>query len=341
MTFCFMPTRTVEGGKHMRIELTRRAGMALGLAVFSLAGLPVRADDYPSAKPITLVVAYAAGGGTDAIARGFAAQLEKELGGRVIVDNRPGAAGNLGTEVVAKARPDGYTLLIGNQGPMVVNPHIFNMRYDPAKTLDPVAMIADAQLVIVVGPRLPVKTVPELLEKAKAGRLVYGSAGNASASHVATLLLGQSAKIDLKHVPYKGAGPAVNDLVGGHIDFMVTTLPSVIGLIEAGTVTALAVTGAERFPGLPKVPTVIEAGLPGYTASAWYGVLGPKGIPEDVRARIAAATSATLKNPDFLAKLDTDGAVPSDRVGPAFADFMAAERARWGEVVKAADIKVE
>ncbi|MCE6971258.1 Bug family tripartite tricarboxylate transporter substrate binding protein, partial [Cereibacter sphaeroides] len=181
----------------------------------------------------------------------------------------------------------------------------------------------------------------QLREKAKSQELVYGSAGNVSASHVATLLFGQSAGVDLKHVPYKGAGPAVNDLVGGHVDFMVTTIPSVIGLIESGTVTALAVTGAERFKGLPDVPTAIEAGLPGYTASAWYGILGPKGIPEDVRAKIADATLATLKNPAFLEKLETDGAVPSDLVGPAFADFMAAERARWGEVVKAADIRVE
>ena len=325
----------------MKTNLTRRSVMALGIAALSLAGLPAIADDdYPS-KPVTLVVAYAAGGGTDAIARGFAAQFEKELGGRVIVDNRPGAAGNMGTEVAAKADPDGYTLLIGNQGPMVVNPHLFEMRHDPAEALDPIAMIADAQLVVVVGPRLPVKTLPEFLEKAKSQQLVYGSAGNASASHVATLLLGQSAGVDLKHVPYKGAGPAVNDLVGGHIDFMVTTVPSVIGLVESGTVTALAVTGAERFPGLPEVPTAIEAGLPDYTASAWYGILGPKGIPEDVRTKIADATAATLKNPDFLGKLETDGAVPSNLVGQGFADFMAAERSRWGEVVKSADIKVE
>jgi tripartite-type tricarboxylate transporter receptor subunit TctC len=326
----------------MKTVFTRRSLLVLGVAAISLTSLPAFAqDDYPSAKPVTLVVAYAAGGGTDAIARGFAAQLEKELGGRVIVDNRPGAAGNMGTEVVAKADPDGYTLLVGNQGPMVVNPHIFNMRHDPAEALDPIAMIADAQLVVVVGPRLEVKTLPELVAKAKEQVLVYGSAGNASASHVATLLLGQSAGIDLKHVPYKGAGPAVNDLVGGHIDFMVTTVPSVIGLIESGTVTALAVTGAERFPGLPDVPTAIEAGVPGYTASAWYGILGPKGIPEEIRAKIAAATSATLQSPEFLSKLETDGAVPSDLVGPAFADFMAGERIRWGEVVKAADIKVE
>lgn len=321
-------------------RITRRSAMALGLATMSLSGLPAFAQDYPS-KPISLVVSYAAGGGTDAIARVFAARLEKALNGRVIVENRPGAAANIGTEVAAAADPDGYTLLIGNQGPMVVNPHIFNLKYDPAEALDPIAMIADASLVVVVGPRLPVKSMGEFMEKAKAGELVYGSAGNASASHVATLLLGQSADIKLKHVPYKGAGPAVNDLVGGHIDFMVTTIPSVIGLVGDGTLTALAVTGKDRFPALPDVPTASEAGVTGYTASAWYGLLGPKGLPEDVRTKLAAATAETLADPDFIAKLSNDGGVPSDLSGQGFADFMAAERARWGEVVKAADIKVE
>lgn len=324
----------------MSTSLSRRCVMALGLAATTMAGLPALAADYPS-KPVTLVVAYAAGGGTDAIARVFAAQLEKELGGRVIVDNRPGAAGNIGTDVVANARPDGYTLLIGNQGPMVVNPHIFDMRHDPAEALDPIAMIANASLVVVTGPRLPVGTLPELLDKAKSQELVYGSAGNASASHVATLLLAQTAGIEMKHVPYKGAGPAVNDLVGGHIDFMVTTVPSVIGLIQDGTLKALAVTGDQRFPVLPDVPTAQEAGLAGYTASAWYGVMGPKGIPDDIRAKIAAATAATLKDPGFLEKLANDGAVAADLEGQAFADFMAAERTRWGVVVEAADIKVE
>ena len=324
----------------MSTSLSRRCVMALGLAATTMAGLPSLAADYPS-KPVTLVVAYAAGGGTDAIARVFAAQLEKELGGRVIVDNRPGAAGNIGTDVVANARPDGYTLLIGNQGPMVVNPHIFDMRHDPAEALDPIAMIANASLVVVTGPRLPVGTLPELLDKAKSQELVYGSAGNASASHVATLLLAQTAGIELKHVPYKGAGPAVNDLVGGHIDFMVTTVPSVIGLIQDGTLKALAVTGDQRFPGLPDVPTAQEAGLQGYTASAWYGVMGPKGIPDDIRAKIAAATATTLKDPAFLEKLANDGAVAADLEGQAFADFMATERTRWGVVVEAADIKVE
>ncbi|MBH0239057.1 Bug family tripartite tricarboxylate transporter substrate binding protein [Methylobrevis albus] len=321
-------------------NITRRSALLAGLAMMSAVALPAAAQDYPS-KPVTLVVSYAAGGGTDAIARVFAARLETALGGRVIVENRPGAAANIGTDVVASADPDGYTLLVGNQGPMVVNPHIFNLKNDPAEALDPIAMIADASLVVVVGPRLAVKTMEEFLAKAKEGELIYGSAGNASASHVATLLLGQTADIALKHVPYKGAGPAVNDLVGGHIDFMVTTIPSVIGLVGDGTLTALAVTGTERFPELPDVPTVAEAGVPGYSASAWYGVLGPKGLPEDVRARLTAATAETLSDPEFVAKLRNDGGVPSTLSGQAFADFMASERARWGEVVESAGIKVE
>lgn len=322
------------------LTFTRRFVLGVTAATLALSAMPAMAQDYPS-KPVTLVVSYAAGGGTDAIARIFAARLEAALGGRVIVENRPGAAANIGTEVVAKADPDGYTLLIGNQGPMVVNPHIFNLRHDPAEALDPIAMIADAQLVVVVGPRLPVKTMAEFLDKAKSQQLVYGSAGNASASHVATLLMGQTAGIDLKHVPYKGAGPAVNDLVGGHIDFMVTTVPSVIGLIQDGTLTALAVTGKDRFAALPDVPTVAESGLPEYSASAWYGLLGPKGLPEDVRARLAEGTAEALTDPAFVESLQKDGGVPSNVVGQDFADFMAAERTRWGDVVKAANIKVE
>lgn len=325
----------------MSMQVTRRTVLALGAALMSSTfGLPVMAADYPS-KPVTLVVSYAAGGGTDAIARVFAARLEKALGGRVIVENRPGAAANLGTEVVANADPDGYTLLIGNQGPMVVNPHIFKLKADPAEKLEPISMIADASLVVVTGPRLQVKTLAELIETAKGKQLVYGSAGNASASHLGALLLGQTAGINIKHVPYKGAGPAVNDLVGGHIDFMVTTIPSAIGLIGDGTLTALAVTGAARFESLPNVPTAIEAGVAGYTASAWYGLVGPKGLPDDVKAKLATATAETLSDPSVLEKLKNDGATPSTMAGPAFAEFMAKERSRWGEVVKAADIKVE
>lgn len=323
------------------LKFTRRAAVALGLAAaLGSTAVTFAQSDYPS-KPITLIVSYAAGGGTDAIARLFAARLETALGGRVIVENRPGAAANIGTEVVAEAEPDGYTLLIGNQGPMVVNPHLFELPHDPAEALDPIAMIADASLVIVVGPKQPAKTLSELVEAAKVQQLVYGSAGNASASHLASVLFGQTAGVEIRHVPYQGAGPAVNDLVGGHIDFMVTTIPSVVGLVQDGTLTALAVTGKERFAQLPDVPTAQEAGVDGYTASAWYGLLGPKGMPEDIRQRLATATAEVLADPAFLEKLANDGAVPSTLVGADFAAYMDQERARWGDVVTAAAISVE
>ncbi len=322
--------------------LNRRSALVLGAAGLLAAPATLRAQGrYPN-KPITLIVSYAAGGGTDAVARIFAARIEKVLDGRVLVENRPGAAANLGTEAVAAAAPDGYTLLIGNQGPMVVNPHLFKrLKADPATTLDPIALIADASLAVVVGPRLPVATLPELVAAAKAKTLVYGSASNASASHLAALLLGQVAGFEARHVPYRGAGPALNDLVGGHIDFMVTTIPSVTGLIEGKKVTALAVTGTSRFAGLPAIPTAIEAGLKEYTASAWYGLLGPRGLPAPIRAQLSQATRETLRDPTVIDRLKDDGATPADLEGQAFAAFMAKERARWGEIVRAANITLE
>lgn len=327
----------------MTQDLSRRhvlglAAGGLGAALIPAAALAQTA--YPS-KPVTLIVSYAAGGGTDAIARIFAARLEKALGGRVIVENRPGAAANTGTEVAAAAAADGHTLLIGNQGPMVVNPHLFKLKADPAVKLEPIALIANAGLVVVVGPRLKVGSLEELVAAAKTKELVYGSAGNASASHLGAILLEQTAGIQMKHVPYKGAGPAVNDLVGGHIDLMVTTIPSAIGLIESKTLTALAVTTEQRFPTLPDVPTAVEAGVPGYSASAWYGLMGPKGLPADVRAKLEKATVDALTDPELLDRLKSDGATPAALGAAAFAKFMAEERTRWGQVVKSANISIE
>lgn len=321
--------------------LTLRHVLLGGSAASMLASSAFGQGAYPT-KPITLIVSYAAGGGTDAIARIFAQRLETVLNGRVVVENRPGAAANLGTEAVAAAAPDGYTLLIGNQGPMVVNPHLFRrLRSDPATTLDPIALIADAGLIVVVGPRLPVATLGDLVREAKNRQLVYGSAGNASASHLAALLLGQVAQFNARHVPYRGAGPALNDLVGGHIDFMVTTIPSAVGLIEGRQLTALAVTTEARFPSLPNVPTAQEAGVAGYTASAWYGLLGPRGLPAAIRDRLESATRETLRDSTVLARLSDDGAIPSRKGAREFAEFMSGERERWGQIVRAANITLE
>jgi len=323
--------------------LTRRRVLALAAAsaLAPIAATSVAQQRYPS-KPITLIVSYAAGGGTDAVARIFAARLEQVLDGRVIVENRPGAAANLGTEAVAAAAPDGYTLLIGNQGPMVVNPHLFKrLKADPATTLDPIALIADAGLLVVVGPRLPVTSMGELVAEAKKRQLVYGSAGNASASHLAVLLLGQVAGFEARHVPYRGAGPALNDLVGGHIDFMITTIPSAVGLVEGKKLTALAVTTEQRFAPLPDLPTAIEAGVKGYTASAWYGLLGPKGLPAAIREQLERATTETLRDPNVLNRLKDDGAIAAQKGSRDFVAFMAQERTRWGEIVRAANITLD
>jgi tripartite-type tricarboxylate transporter receptor subunit TctC len=321
----------------------RRTALAL-LAVAPVAP-SVRAQEKFPSRPITLVVAYTPGGGTDAVARIFAARLSQVLGGQVIVDNKPGAGGNLATEIVGRARPDGYTLLVGNQGPMVVNPHLFaSMPADPETALDPVALIADTTLVVVVGPRLAgVKTLPALIAEGKKrpGELTYASSSNASASHLAAALLCEVTGFRARHVPYRGAAPALNDVVGGHVDFMITTVPSATGLIDGGKLTALAVTGTERAALLPSVPTAIEAGVAGYTASAWYGLLAPKGLPPDILARLEAATAESLGDPQVQARLKADGAAPIAMGSAAFGTFMKRERARWGEVVRKARITVD
>lgn len=300
-------------------------------------------DRYPS-RPITLILPYAAGGGTDAIARVFARALEERLGGTIVVENRPGAGGNLATDAVANAAPDGYTLLIGNQGPMVVNPHLYKtMKSDPERTLEPITLIANASLVIVVGTGFKAQTLGELVEEAKKrpGGLTYASASHASASHLATLLLERAAGIKARHVAYRGAAPALSDVVGGHVDFMVTTIPSATGLINGGKLRALAVTGSARAVVLPDVPTAAEAGVPDYAASAWYGLLAPKGLPADVRARLEKAAGEALQSPELQARIKDDGASPSDMRAEAFRAFMAAERKRWEEVIRDAGITLK
>jgi tripartite-type tricarboxylate transporter receptor subunit TctC len=323
-----------------------RRQLMLGAAGLAASG-PITAwaqDKFPS-RPINFALPYAAGGGTDAIARAFADKLGQKIGGSVVVDNRPGAGGNIATDAVSAAAPDGYTLLMGNQGPMVVNIHMFKrMKNDPAQTLDPICLIADAGLVVVVNPKkYAFKTLGELLDEAKKrpGELNYGSASNGSASHLATLMLAHVTGIKARHVPYRGAAPAINDLLGNHIDFMITTTPSVLGQITGGTLTALAVTSEARVSVLPDVPTAIEAGVKGYVAAAWYGLLGPKGLPNDVRKMLEAAALDVLKSPDLVDKLKLDGAAPTGLGADAFAAFMAKERATWFEVIKAANLSLD
>ena len=326
--------------------LDRRQIIAVAgaLAASTVSTASFAQEKYPS-RPVNFILPYAAGGGTDAIARAFADKLGQKIGGTLVVDNRPGAGGNIATDTVSAAAADGYTLIMGNQGPMVVNIHMFKrMKNDPEKSLEPICLIADAGLVVVVNPqKYPFKTLGELIAelKKKPGELNYGSASNGSASHLATLMLSHVTGVKARHVPYRGASPAINDLLGNHIDFMITTTPSVLGQITGGTLTALAVTSEKRVSVLPNVPTAAEAGMPNFVAAAWYGLLAPKGLPVPVRQTLEAASLDALKAPELVEKLKLDGASPAGLGAEAFRSFMAKERATWAEVVKAANLSIE
>jgi tripartite-type tricarboxylate transporter receptor subunit TctC len=296
-------------------------------------------------RPIRLLVAYAPGGGTDAVARTLAARLQAVLGQPVVVENKPGAGGNLATETAATAKPDGYTLLMGNQGPMAVNPTLFpRFKVNPEIALEPVALVADAPLVVVAGPGTRATNLRELVEemRGRKGDLTYASASNGSASHLAAALLCQMAGVEAVHVPYRGAGPALTEVVAGNVAFMATTLPSVVGLLQGGQLRALAVTGDKRVASLPDVPTVAEAaGLPDYRATAWYGILVPKGTPAPIRGRLADAIQTGLSTPEMAERLREEGAEPARMDGEAFGRFIREERRRWAEVIRAARITAD
>ncbi len=322
------------------MTMTRRGALA---AAATLATPALSQDaNFPS-RPLRLIIAFAPGGGTDLIARTLAARMSTLLGQVVVVENRPGGGGNTSTETAAGARPDGYTLLMGNQGPMSVNPTLFrNLRVDPATAFDPIALVADAPLLLVGGPKLRANTMPELLAEIRAARgdLTYGSASNGSASHLSTALLLQSTGLAATHVPFRGAAPALTEVIAGNVHFMITTLPSVMGLVAGGQVRAIATTGDARLPQLPNVPAVAET-VPGFRATAWYGVLVPKGVDPAIRAKLADTIFASTGTPEVAARLRDEGAEPSRMDGEAFRRFIAEERARWAAVVRAGAITVD
>jgi tripartite-type tricarboxylate transporter receptor subunit TctC len=324
--------------------ISRRVFCSALVAGAALApSLAVAQQNYPT-RSIRLLVPYAAGGGTDAIARLVANGVSEKLGQTMVIENNGAAGGNVATQQAAGAAPDGYTVLMANQGPMVVNPHLFkNMKVDPLTAFDPVTLITAAPLVLVVPNDSKFKSFAELMEFAKKnpGKLTYGSAGNGSASHLATVLLNHIAKTEMVHVPYRGAGPALNDLLGGRTDFMITTLPSVVGLIEGSQMRPLAVTTKARTKKFPDVPAIAESGWPDYEATAWYGFVVPKGTPQDITARLREATIETITKGVVRERLKAESAEPIGNRPDEFAAMMKAESARWADVVKQAGIKVD
>jgi tripartite-type tricarboxylate transporter receptor subunit TctC len=326
--------------------INRRSFCAQALGAVALAPLPVSAapsDGYP-ARPVKLVVPYAAGGGTDAIARLVANSVGEKLGQSMVVENNGAAGGNVASRLAAAASPDGYTVLMANQGPMVVNPHLFSdVRVDPLTAFDPVTLIARTPLVLVVPKSSGFKTLAELIAhgKAKPGALTFGSAGNGSASHLASVLLATEARMEAVHVPYRGAGPALNDLLGGRGDFMITTLPSVLGLIESGEMVPLAVTSQTRVAKFANVPTIAECGFPDYVSTAWYGFAVPKGTPRPVIETLRTATLAALSSPVLKERLEGEG---TEIVGDTPAEFgamMKAESGRWASFLTRTGLSIK
>lgn len=324
--------------------LTRRTFCA-GLLATAASSRAARAADAPyPARAVRLMVPYAAGGGTDGIARIVAQGVSERLGQAVVVDNNGSAGGNVATQQVANAAPDGYTILMANQGPMVVNPHLFrNVKIDPLKAFAPITLITASPLVVVVPKESPFKSLRDLISfgEKNPDKLTYCSAGNGSASHLAGILLLQITDVRALHVPYKGAGPALNDLLGNRMDFMVTTIPSVLGLAQRGDVRMLAVTSKDRVKIFPDVPSVAESGWPTYESTAWYGFAAPKGTPQPIIDKLRLATVETIRSGTVRERLEAEGAQPIGDTPEEFLAMMKAESARWAQVIKMANIAID
>jgi len=300
------------------------------------------AQDYPS-RPVKIIVPFPAGGSNDIIARIVAQKLTERNGQTFLVENRGGAGGNIGAETVATAEPDGYTLLLTAPPPLTINGSLYKkLPFDPAKAFAPVALIASVPIVLVVNPSVPAKNVGELiaLAKAKPGTLNFGSSGIGSTNHLAGELLKSMASIDIVHVPYRGAAPAMNDLLAGQIPFMFDNMPAVLPQVQGKAINAIAVAGARRAEALPDVPVVAET-IPGFEASSWFGLVAPAKTPRPALAKLSGELEAILKMADVKKRLAELGAEPGTVFGEAFGQFMTDETAKWGKIIKASGATVD
>jgi len=321
----------------------RAHALALVTVVSATFAAPVSAQDYPT-RPITLVVPYAAGGGNDVMARTVADTMSRELGQQIVVENRAGAGGTIATRQVAKSAPDGYTLVIGGTGTLAVNPTLYsNVGYDPRKDFAPVGLIGTSALIVLVHPSVPATSIPELIALAKKepGKLNYASAGVGSGIHLGTVLFEHMADVKLTHVPYRGTGPALTDLLGGHVAIYFSSLPSAVGIVKDGKVRALGVTGSKRSPVFPDVPTVAEAGLAGYEAVLHYGIAAPAGTPRAIVDKLNAALRTAVAAPETQQRMATEGTEPLASTPEEYAADIDREETKWSALVRQSGAKAE
>ena len=323
-----------------RMFLLARAIAAVVLVTSASVGF---AQDYPS-KSIRLVVPYPPGSGTDIVGRLLAQRLSENLGQQVYVDNRPGAGATNGTTAVAKATPDGYTILMADLGPLAIGPSFYRqLPYDPVKELAPISQVAVLPFLLVVHPSVPAHNVPDLiaLAKTKPGELNYASVGNGTAVHLATELFRQLAGIDIVHVPYKGSAPALTDLVAGRTSMMFVNVLSARGFLESGQLRALAIGTAQRSPAMPDIPTVSESAMPDFRAVVWFGLLAPAETPRPIVDKLNAEIVRVLRLPEFKQKLAEQGAEAVPSSPEEFSAHIQAEIAKWAQVIKTSGVRME
>ena len=318
----------------------RHLGAALLAAGLAFTA-PAHAQEFPN-RPVRIIVPYAAGGGTDIVARIVALKLQEKWGQPTVVENRAGAGGNLGAEAVYTAAPDGYTLLFTAQGPLVVNKSLFDkLSYEPEK-FTPVSLVMVAYSALLASPKVQADNAQQLIAFAKAnpGKLNYASQGIGTAAHLIAELFNSMAGIKITHVPYKGSGPALNDLVAGHVDIMFGELAPAFPHVQAGKLKALAVSGDKRVAAMPNVPTVNEV-LPGFVVTSWWGIVAPPDTPPAIANRISAAVGEIMKQPDVAARLDGMSMVSTGSTAAEFSKFIAAEAERWGNVIRISGAKAQ
>jgi tripartite-type tricarboxylate transporter receptor subunit TctC len=322
-----------------------RALTACAIALLSCAIIqPALGQAAYPAKPVRFIVPFPPGGGTDILSRALAQKMSEALGQPFVIDNRPGAGGNIGADLAAKSAPDGYTLVMGQTSNLAVNPTLYSkLPFDPIKDFAPVTLVIEAPLIVLVAQTSPIKSVRDLIAEAKAkpGGINFASPGNGTVGHLVGEMFKRQAGIDMVHVPYKGAAPALTDLLGGRVTVYFASGPVAMGQIKGGKIRAIAVTSRIRSPLLPEVPTVAESGLPGFDASSWYGVLAPAGTPKDIVAKLNAVAVKAMREPELRKQMSGEGGEPIGDTPEHFSAFITSETAKWAKVVKESGARLD